>query len=427
MIQDPVVMLDNLVLSLSDALDLVHPFTVDHQQRVAYIALRLARAMEYGLLEQADLMYASVLHDIGFLTVEEKLDYMNPKHEDDRHHAELGANLLRRFDTFAVASEIVRLHHRPWSNEEGWENVNKNLRECSNIVCLADFVDRFVKKNTSILKQAEPVCKEISMMAGKAIAPHLVECFQELAQQESFWLDLVSPRIYSVLLNLIRWPRVELTIDSLNQIAMIFSRIVDYRSHFTATHSAGVATVAQELARKMYFSGKDCRLMLVAGYLHDLGKVAVPNSILEKPGKLDPREFDVIRAHTYYTDHILSTIGGFEEINKWASFHHERLNGKGYPFHLKGEDLPLGSRIMCVADVFTALTENRPYRKGTARAETVPLLQNLVKNGGLDWNVVKVMADNYEEIDQARAAIQEIYSNDYTSLLGGSSSSPGRP
>ncbi len=80
--------------------------------------------------------------------------------------------------------------------------------------------------------------------------------------------------------------------------------------------------------------------MLVAGYLHDLGKVAVPNAILNKPGKLDPEEFDVIRAHTYHTYHILSTIGGFEEIAIWAAFHHERLDGKGYPFHVRGEDIP---------------------------------------------------------------------------------------
>ena len=164
---------------------------------------------------------------------------------------------------------------------------------------------------------------------GDTFSPDLVQCFRELAVQESFWLDFASSRIYRVLLDMIAWPRVELKLDELEQIVMIFSHIVDFRSPFTATHSAGVATVARELAKRMHFSEKDCRLMHVAGFLHDLGKVAVPNSILDKSEKLDPGEFDVIRAHTYYTYQILSTIVGFEDIASWAAFHHERLDGKG--------------------------------------------------------------------------------------------------
>ncbi|MGA6993071.1 MAG: HD domain-containing phosphohydrolase, partial [Candidatus Deferrimicrobiaceae bacterium] len=176
-------------------------------------------------------------------------------------------------------------------------------------------------------------------------------------------------------------------------------------------------TVARELAKRMHFSEKDCRLMFVAGALHDLGKVAVPNSVLDKPGKLDPDEYDVIRVHTYFTYQILSTIGGFEDIVKWAAFHHERLDGKGYPFRLSGSELSLGSRIMCVADVFTAVNEFRPYRRDPNRKETLPILLNLVKSGSLDGNIVTVLADHYEEIDRGRAAVQEIHSADYRNLI----------
>ena len=159
--------------------------------------------------------------------------------------------------------------------------------------------------------------------------------------------------------------------------------------------------------------------MLVAGFLHDLGKVAVPNSILDKPGKLEPEEFDVIRAHTYYTYQILSTIGGFEDIVSWASFHHERLDGKGYPFHVSGDELSLGSRIMCVADVFTAVTENRPYRQGTPRDETMPILRNLVKSGSLDGSIVGVVEEDYGELDGIRARVQETYLASYRKMIAG--------
>ena len=429
MLHQPTVMLDNLVLSLSDSLDLIHPSAVDHQQRVAYIALRIAKTMGHRLHEQADLMYASVLHDVGVLSVEEKIESMNMHFENEESHAEAGADLLRRFAVFDMASQLVRLHHRPWAGEARWSETSDSVRVLVNMLYLADHVDRFVKREPGILGQVKTVCGEVSRRAGKEFSPEVAECFLELAGQESFWLDFASPRIYSVLSGMVQWPRMELDLNGLEQIGKIFCRIVDFRSGFTATHSAGVATVAQKLAKRMHFSERECRLMLTAGYLHDLGKVAVPNSILDKPGNLDSEEFDVIRAHTYHTYHILTTIGGFEEIAKWASFHHERLNGQGYPFHLKGEEIPLGSRIMCVADVFTALTENRPYRKGTNRDETLPILQNMVVSGSLDESIVGTLVEDYEEIDRVRASVQEVHAIEYTDFMGqktGAGHSPSR-
>lgn len=422
MIRDPIVMLDNLVLSLSDSLDLIHPSVVDHQQRVAYIALRLGRAMGYGPAALADLMYAAVLHDIGALSVEEKVSMMKIDFERHSNHAELGSSLLRCCTHFAKASDFVRFHHHSWGEEEDWRDSTEEIRLSSNAIHLADYVDRFIDRGVGILDQAKVIRNKISRMGKTRFSPDLVKCFQELAVQESFWLDFTSSRIYRVLLDIIVWPRVELQLGELEQVGKIFSQIVDFRSPFTATHSVGVGTVARELARRMYFSEKSCRLMHVAGFLHDLGKVAVPNSILDKPGKLDPGEFDVIRAHTYYTYQILSTIGGFEDIAAWAAFHHERLDGKGYPFHLSGSELSLGSRIMCVADVFTAVTENRPYRRGTNRDETMPILLNLVKSGALDGNIVRVLDENYEEMDRIRARTQETHIVQYRELIANLSS-----
>jgi len=126
----------------------------------------------------------------------------------------------------------------------------------------------------------------------------------------------------------------------------------------------------------------------------------------------------VVRGHAYHTYRILSNIGGFEEITQWAAFHHERMNGTGYPFHHTGDALPLGSRIMAAADVFTALTENRPYREGMDKGETVTLLKEFAANGSLDPRIVPALIDDFDAIDRERAEAQRVYAEEFSRLPG---------
>ncbi|OGP26103.1 MAG: hypothetical protein A2X91_11200 [Deltaproteobacteria bacterium GWB2_65_81] len=413
MIRDPVVLLQNLVLSLSDALDLVHLVAVDHQQRVAYMALRLALQAEWPPGERTDLLYAAALHDIGILSVEERVGILQGDLEDTDRHARLGGSLLSRFDPFRRAAGIVGFHHKEWDATDGWDGVPDPVRRSANAINLADFVERRIRRDAGILGQAPGIVAAVDDLRGKQISAELVDAFHKLAGVESFWLDAVSPHVDTVIAGMVDWPRVILGMDGLEQIGRILSRIVDYRSAYTATHSGGVAASASVLARRLLFEERECRLVRIAGLLHDLGKVAVPNAILEKAGRLSSWEFDVIRGHAYHTFRILSAIGGFEEITQWAAFHHERMDGNGYPFHHKGDALPLGSRILAVADVFTALIENRPYRNGMGREETTAILRGFASDGALDGRIVTALVDGYDAIDRERREAQEVYAEEF--------------
>jgi HD-GYP domain-containing protein (c-di-GMP phosphodiesterase class II) len=414
MIKDPVVLLKNLVLSLSDALDLVHLVAVDHQLRVAYIALRLTHPAGLSPEEKADLLYAAALHDIGLLSVEEKIGLMRGDVEDLDRHVRFGADLLSRFDPFRAAAEIVRYHHKPWGSADGWEGVPGSSRLSANAVHLADTVERMIRRDTGILAQVPRVTAAVTGMNGEHFSPDLVDAFHDLSGVESFWLDAVSPHVSSVITGMVEWPRVTLRMDGLEQIGQILSRIVDFRSAYTASHSSGVAASADALGRRLCFEGRECRLVRIAGHLHDLGKVAVPNAILEKAGRLSSSEFDAIRGHAYHTYQILANIGGFEEITQWAAFHHERMDGNGYPFHHKGESLPLGSRIMAAADVFAAVTEKRPYRDGVGREETIGILREFASNGALDPRIVAVLIDEFDPIHRARSEAQEAHIEEFS-------------
>lgn len=152
--------------------------------------------------------------------------------------------------------------------------------------------------------------------------------------------------------------------------------------------------------------------------MHDLGKLAVPAEILEKPGRLTPQEFAVVRRHTYYTYHLLEPLKVLDLIRVWAAYHHERIDGHGYPFHLVANELPLGSRIVSVADIFTALTEDRPYRKGMSVKEAFQIISDAAEQRRLDPSVVDILKEHLIQVDQARALAQTSALDEYHRFIG---------
>ena len=178
--------------------------------------------------------------------------------------------------------------------------------------------------------------------------------------------------------------------------------IIDFRSPFTAMHSAGVAASACALARLAGMNAQECDMMEIAGSLHDLGKIRTPSEILEKPGKLTPEEFNVMKEHAFFSDLLLGRVGGFNEICGWAALHHEKLNGKGYPYHLKDGEIPFGAQIMAVADVFSAITEDRPYRKGMPEEKVKAILRENAEKGELSPLLTDLLIANFDTVNAAR-------------------------
>jgi HD-GYP domain-containing protein (c-di-GMP phosphodiesterase class II) len=409
-IVNPQVPLHRLILSLSEALDFVHPNVADHQQRVAYIATNLARRLGFRGQDLLDVFHAAALHDIGVIGAENRIKLVHLGDLEKMHwHAEAGFNLLKTNPLFARPAEIIRYHHAVWANGTRAKGTGQDVPLACHIIALADAVERWIERDKPVLRQAKPLVEKAVALSGEQFHPECVAAFRQVAGTEAFWLDATSPRIYSVLLGQVDWPVLTIDEVTLNPIAEVFARIVDAASPWTAVHSAGVAATAVALATRLNFSPRELHLMRAAGYLHDLGKLTVPTRILDKPDRLTEDEFVPIRAHTYYTFRILDTIGGMPQISEWAAFHHERLDGKGYPFHHTADDLTLGSRIMAVADVFTALTEDRPYRAAMSSQGSLDVLRSLAEKGGVDAEVVRTLANDHDGIDTARRGAQATY------------------
>ena len=151
-------------------------------------------------------------------------------------------------------------------------------------------------------------------------------------------------------------------------LAELFARIIDYKSPFTRNHSVGVAEKAKQMAE---FFGWEQTELYLAGALHDIGKLFVDNAVLEKKGRLEAEEYQQIQTHADWTWKLLSKIQGFEEIRDWASYHHEKLNGTGYPFKKTAEELDEKSRLLACLDIYQALTEDRPYKAGMPHKKAI--------------------------------------------------------
>jgi HD-GYP domain-containing protein (c-di-GMP phosphodiesterase class II) len=407
----------NLVFSLSSAIDLVSPVVVGHQKRVAYIALSIGAELGLPREQQEELLLAGALHDCGAFSLKERLDILRFDHENPHKHAELGYLLLQKFEPLSNIALLVRYHHVPWNEGRGHEFKGEKVPMGSHILHLADRIDVLINKQQEILGQVKGIVERIKEFSGKMFVPELVDAFISLSPKEYFWLSVVSLSIDSILSNRFRSATIELDIENLLSLAKLFSHIIDFRSRFTAVHSSGVAATAEGLARFAGFSERECKMMRIAGYLHDLGKLAVPAEILEKPAKLTEEEFNVIRSHPFYTYRILEPISGLDLINAWASLHHERMDGTGYPFHLKGQDLSLGSIIMAVADVFTALTEDRPYRKGMTSYGVLQILREMAENSALNSYVVSLLELHFDDINSLRASAQKTSVEEYRRFL----------
>jgi len=397
MLQEFIAKFGNFLLSLSDAIDIASPQIASHQMKTAFLAWKIAQAARLPEDKIEKLYLAALLHDIGALSLEEKIQLHTGFDEIDLDtHCILGEALFDLSPLLAPAAKIVRYHHKPW---QAWvESIDPpNVLE-SQTLYLADILERSIVRDKYILHQIDELKSKAVSLSGSEIHPDVVNVFMEISRQEDFWLDLTSPRLYSLLLHFGPFRRVEIDQKDIFSIASIFRHIIDFKSRFTATHSTGVAECAVMLSRYFGFTDSEIAQMEIAGYFHDLGKLAVPNSILEKPGKLTKEEFEVIKQHTYFTYTVLSTIGGLGLIAEWAAFHHEKLDGSGYPFHVTEERINIGARIMAVADIFTALAEDRPYRRGMERRQIEDILKSQTANKALDGSIVNILLENFEEI-----------------------------
>jgi len=355
---------------------------------------------------------AAALHDCGAFSLSERLEIMQYEIRYPGDHAAAGFRLLKSFPHFERAAEIVRFHHLPWEHRRGEQWRGRRVPAGSHLLHLADRVSVLAVDRPGVAGLGGVISRMVESGSGSRFNPEFVAALEAAAARPGFWGEVAATGDDD-LRNDPAFGEVVLSEADFRGFVRVFRQLVDFRSRFTATHTSGVTAVAGFLAPLAGVTGAAGRMVAMAASLHDLGKLAVPSETLEKEAALTRGEVATLRGHPLHGWRILEKIKGLEEINKWANYHHERLDGQGYPFGLSAAQLPLESRIVAVADVFTALTEERPYRRGMSGREAVGILGDMADDGALDHGVVGLMARNRGEAAEIRRLAQENASGRY--------------
>ena len=402
--------LSQLLGALSHALDLTEGQPEGHCVRCCWIGTHIGRVLGLPELQMWELYYTILLKDLGcssnaaricelyladdlsfkhdFKTVSERLPHVlgfvfshtglqagladrfrailnilqngsQIAHEMIETRCQRGAEIARQLRFPTAVSDGIHSLDEHWNGKGKPKHLQGSaIPLYARIALLAQVIDVFHH-----VGGREAALAEIRSRSGVWFDPSLVAAFEQVAEDDAFWTMLGSAGVEEAVFDLEpaqQWIVVDA--DYLDDIARAFAQIIDSKSPFTSGHSERVAVYADLIAEEMGFSPEHRRWLKRAALLHDIGKLGVSNTILDKNGKLDDTEWAAMRNHAALSENILSKIDAFRDMGRIGGSHHERLDGRGYPRGLTAEAIDTETRIVSVADVFDALTADRPYR-----------------------------------------------------------------
>jgi HD-GYP domain-containing protein (c-di-GMP phosphodiesterase class II) len=416
--------LGELLGSLSHALDMTEGQPAGHCMRSCWIGQQVGRAIGLNTVQMRELYYTTLLKDSGCSSNASRICELfltdDLAFKRDRKTVGLGlpslmnfvirhtgvkAGLAERFRAIAHAVQNGADIHRELTEtrcsrgaqiarqlrfsedvadgiqalDEHWDGSGQpqgiggeEIPLYSRIALLAQVVDVF---HASAGPQATR--EEVARRSGRWFDPRIADAFAVLARDPEFWRQLASDDLEQRVLEMEPAQQLQpVDDDYLDDIALAFGQIVDAKSPFTAGHSSRVALITDQLSEQLGLGAAERRWLRRGALLHDVGKLGVSNQILDKPGKLDPSEWAAVQRHALHTEQILGRISAFGVLARVAGAHHEKLDGTGYPRGLDARHIRLETRIITAADIFDALTADRPYRAAMPTAHALQVMRD---------------------------------------------------
>jgi HD-GYP domain-containing protein (c-di-GMP phosphodiesterase class II) len=309
--------------------------TSNHNKRTGLIAAQIGRAMGLPDEDIFDLSSYAMLHDNGI--THECYNFLSEDGQDrldcTASHCLTGERNLAAFPFLQRRENVIKYHHESFDGSGPFGMSGDDIPLFSQIIALAEPLEiAYAAGETH-----DDIISGIVEETGRRHSPLLAEAFQNAASAVSFWLSLDSRFLDSEIEHNIPVYTIDIDLAQLLPISAIMSGIIDSKSPFTANHSKGLTEKTAIMCDYYGFSKSKKVRMMIASDLHDIGKLAIPNRIIDKAGKLTEPEFDQMKTHAFYTRKVIESVQGFEDIAEWASNHHEKIDGSGYPFGLTAD------------------------------------------------------------------------------------------
>ena len=388
--------LNEFLGAVANTLDIIEidifGMATNHSKRLAYISVKMAHELRLSNEEVFDLASLAIMHDNGASmkilhdnlkgTAKEKIDLL----ESRKEHCIIGEDNLRDFPFLTKPQNIIRYHHEKYDGS-GFFGLSKDeIPLMAQIIALADTLDLAFDLRKS--SNREMITMFVHEHKNTFFSTILSDVFYKISDQDEFWKALLDENLDASLKKVIPNYSHELDYHEIHTITKTFSKIIDSKSQYTQTHSSGLSEKLEKMAEFYKMDPKITLKLMIATDLHDLGKLAISNKLLDKPGKLSIEEYSEIQKHPGITRLCLQSIKGFEDINSWASNHHEKLDGSGYPQGLNAKELDFNSRLITCLDIYQALREERPYRKSMDHMKAMEILKGMVEAEQLDQKIV---------------------------------------
>jgi HD-GYP domain-containing protein (c-di-GMP phosphodiesterase class II)/DNA-binding CsgD family transcriptional regulator len=443
----------DLLGALSLAADLAVGLPAEHAVRACYIGMRLAGPLGVPAAQLADVYYAHLLMDIGCTAWTSQLagsilsddiearrrlvfapdpqsplamlgwlaEYMAPAEpplarvtrgvrfalhgrafarEGFRNTCEVAHRFAQRLGMSEAVQRALLSVFEQWDGGGPHARRGEEIPLTARVVYATSFLEAFHS-----LGGREAAVRVARQRRGKAFDPAVADAFLALGAQPGFWEVLEQESLWATVLALEPpSPHRYLPDARLEDVALAFADFADLKSAYAAGHSRRVGDLAERLARRLALPERDVRTVRRAALVHDIGLVAVPSFTLDKPRpRLTPVEWERLRLHPYHAERILSRVPSLAPLAPLVAAHHERPDGRGYYRGLSGTQIPLGARIIAVADCFDELTRDTPDRPALAAAEALARLDTEA-GSGLSADVLDALGRELGAEGRARAS-----------------------
>ena len=400
--------LTDTLYALSFALDTVQEemgeISNHHGKNVAFISCIMGKYLNYDKYLLNDLVGLAILHDNAFTEYAREeynngslLDYEALKKKlmeivklregflKAPMHCVVGERNIKLIPFYNDVKNVILYHHENADGSGPLGIKESETNELAQIIHIADLVDVFFDLETMTEYDFSLAMKKIESFRGTLFSNKMVDTLLNSLKYEHIKY-LQEKGVIEFLRENVETEMKDYTDEQIEGICLFFAKIIDYKSSTTKKHSLNVALRCFEMATYYGFDNEKRIRFLFAGAMHDIGKLIINNDVLEKPDKLTKEERILMMHHVDETKNILSKIKGIDDIIQWASRHHERMDGSGYPDGLKDSDLSFEDKLLQTIDVYQALVEERSYKEGYSHEEAIRILRAMA--GQLDDRII---------------------------------------